>query len=115
MCRHVYDVLSSKCLNGLCFFITGDLKDCCSYVNRSYCETSVFTVNVIWLLLLYSCFYHALQHCSFFLFTIFCGPPLIMKEDIFDWLERKWFDMKKNEKLCLRDIAVTGLLAHSVC
>lgn len=44
------------------FFITGDLKDCCSYVNRSYCETSVFTVNVIWLLLLYSCFYHALQH-----------------------------------------------------
>lgn len=24
------------------FFITGDLKDCCSYVNRCYCETSVF-------------------------------------------------------------------------
>ena len=61
MCRHVYAVLSFKCLNVLCFFITGDLKDCCSYVNRSYCETSVFTVNVIWLLLLYSCFYHALQ------------------------------------------------------
>lgn len=33
------------------FFITGDLKDCCSYVNRSYCETSVFTVNVICLFL----------------------------------------------------------------
>lgn len=56
------------------FFITGDLKDCCSYVNMSYCEPSVFTVNVIWLLLLYSCFYHALQRCSFFLFPIFCGP-----------------------------------------
>lgn len=59
MCRHVYVVLSSRCLNVLwVFFITGDLKDCCSYVNRSYCETSVFTVNVICLffllLLLYS-------------------------------------------------------------
>lgn len=26
------------------FFITGDLKDCCSYVNRHYCETSDLTV-----------------------------------------------------------------------
>lgn len=67
------------------FFITGDLKDCCSYVNRSYCETSVFTVNVIWLLLLYSCFYHALQHWfhSFFFLPIWLGPFVIVKEEIY--------------------------------
>lgn len=70
------------------FFITGDLKDCCLYVNRRYCETSVFTVNVIWLLLLYSCFYHALQHWfqRFSVFPILLSPFLIMKEEIFaDW------------------------------
>lgn len=77
-----------------------------------------------WLLLLYSCFYHALQRCSFFLLPIFFGPVLIMKADNFDWLERncsisqiQLFQLVLYEKinLCLRDIAVTGLLVQSVC
>lgn len=66
MSRHVYVVLSSECLRVLFFlkiyiYITGDLKDCCSYVNRSYCENSVFTVNVICFFLTLR-YFHTLQH-----------------------------------------------------
>lgn len=52
MCRHLNAVISSKCLIVYVFIYIWrlELKDCL-YVNRRYCETSVFTVNVIWILL----------------------------------------------------------------
>lgn len=98
------------------FFITGDLKERCSYVNRSYCETSVFTVNVIWLLLLYSCFYHALQHWfpSFFLFPILLSlngfkRNLIGQNSFFSNCLLEW-----KVVLCFRDIARASLPSGSI-
>lgn len=111
--KYIYGVIMCGCVNAVfswswwvCFlFITGDLKDCCAYVNRSYCAISVLKC------LLKKFFYFAFAFIMLFLdFLIsFLSPTSIL----FGPLTMKYFHPRHTEESMDSGASVSECVAFS--